>query len=192
MCTTARGQSGPLYTHPYPVSESQFLVSYKADPNHHYKNVANAYALYLIDTEGNHRLVHKDETLSLWHPTPLVAREVPPEIHAPRDPVYEARNEALCIVSNVYEGMKDVRAGGVKWLRINEGDPPRYWDTGAPVGFSDQQLQLEGGVVATGSMGRRAGRSGRFGPLQGAGPPGYLLPGPRRELPGNPSENGPM
>ena len=123
------GQSGPLYTHPYPVSENRFLVSYKVNAADHYKDVANAYALYLIDTEGSHRLVHRDETLSLWHPTPLVARQVPPLIHSPRNPECEAGDEALCVVSNVYEGMEGVDAGAVKWLRINEA-VPRYWDTG--------------------------------------------------------------
>jgi len=123
------GSSGHLYTHPYPVSETEFLVSYKVDPGDHYKNVADAYSLYLIDTEGNHRLVHKDAELSLWHPRPLTAREVPPEIYSSRDPAYAASNEALCIVTNVYEGMEGVKQGEVKWLRINE-TIPRYWDTG--------------------------------------------------------------
>jgi len=44
------GQKGHLYTHPYPLSENAFLVSYKVDPADHYKNVADAYSLYLIDT----------------------------------------------------------------------------------------------------------------------------------------------
>ena len=123
------GRSGHLYTHPYPVSETEFLVSYKVDPADHYKNVADAYSLYLIDTEGNHRLVHKDDELSLWHPTPLVARKVPPKIYSSLDPAYAAANEALCIVTNVYEGMEGVEPGEVKWLRINEAIP-RYWDTG--------------------------------------------------------------
>jgi len=123
------GRSGPLYTHPYPVGANRFLVSYKAKPTDHYKNVANAYSLYLIDTEGRHRLVHQDERLSLWHPTPLVARKVPPRIHSPRDPAYAAKDEALCVVTNVYQGMEGVEAGEVKWLRINEAIP-RYWDTG--------------------------------------------------------------
>ncbi|MHC4315925.1 MAG: TolB family protein [Planctomycetota bacterium] len=36
------GRSGNLYTHPYPVSETEFLVSYKVDPADHYKNIADA------------------------------------------------------------------------------------------------------------------------------------------------------
>ena len=123
------GRSGHLYTHPYPVSENMFLVSYKADPSDHYKNIADAYSLYLIDTRGNHCFVHKDDKLSCWHPTPLVARKVPPKIYSFRHPTYAASDEALCIVTNVYQGMDGVEPGEVKWLRINEAIP-RYWDTG--------------------------------------------------------------
>jgi len=123
------GTSGHLYTHPFPVGENMFLVSYKVKASDHYKNVPNAYALYLVDTEGNHRFVHADEKLSLWHPLPLVPRRVPPKIHTFRHPAYAAAGEALCILENVYQGLDGVKAGEVKWLRINEV-VPRYWDTG--------------------------------------------------------------
>jgi hypothetical protein len=123
------GRKGHLYTHPYPVSQHEFLVSYKVDPADHYQNVANAYALYLIDTDGQHRYVHSDDQLSCWHPLPLVARPVPPYREAERDPVYEASDQAVCVVNNVYQGMQGVEPGSVKWLRINEA-LPRYWSTG--------------------------------------------------------------
>ncbi|MHC4178567.1 MAG: HzsA-related protein [Planctomycetota bacterium] len=129
------GQSGHLYTHPYPVSDKEFLVSYKVDPSDHYKNVADAYSLYLIDTEGNHRLVCEDKELSCWHPTPLVAREVPPGIRSVRDPQIAESKKALCIVTNVHRGMQGVRPGEVKWLRVNEAIP-RYWATGRRWGSS--------------------------------------------------------
>jgi len=123
------GRSGHLYTHPWPVSNTKFLVSYKVNPTDHYKNVANAYALYLLDTKGNHRLVHKDDKLSCWHATPVVARKVPPEIRPIRDPVNAKRNKALCIVTDIAKGMTGVKPGQVKWIRINESIP-RYWSTG--------------------------------------------------------------
>ncbi|MCP4614264.1 MAG: hypothetical protein GY845_36730 [Planctomycetes bacterium] len=123
------GSSGHLYTHPYPVGSDRFLVSYKEDATDHYKNVADAYSLYLIDTEGNHALVHRDKKLSLWHPTPLVARRTPPRIHSVPDPKYAANNESLCILADIYQGMEGVKRGQIKWLRINEAIP-RYWDTG--------------------------------------------------------------
>ena len=123
------GRKGHLYTHPYPVNDRQFLVSYKVNPSDHYKQVANAYALYLIDTEGVHRLVHADPKLSCWHPLPLVARPVPPQVQSVVDPQYAASNQALCVVENVYRGMDGVEPGEVKWLRVNEA-LPRYWSTG--------------------------------------------------------------
>ncbi|NQT17479.1 MAG: hypothetical protein HQ582_32285, partial [Planctomycetes bacterium] len=87
------------------------------------------YSLYLVDTDGNHRFVHGDDALSCWHPLPLVARRVPPTVQPSRHPEYAARDQALCILTNVYQGMQGVEPGEVKWLRVNEA-VPRYWDTG--------------------------------------------------------------
>ena len=123
------GTSGHLYTHPWPVSDTKFMVSYKVNASDHYKNTANAYGLYLIDTKGSHRLIHKDEKLSCWHATPLVARKAPPEIRPTRDQALAKRNKALCVVTDITKGMPGVKAGEVKWLRINEAIP-RYWATG--------------------------------------------------------------
>jgi hypothetical protein len=123
------GQKGHLYTHPYPVNDHEFLVSFKVDPAAHYKEVPNAYALYLIDTEGRRVPVHSDPKLSCWHPTPLLARPVPPVVQPARDPQYAASNQAVAIVTNIYQGMEGVKPGEVKWLRVNEA-LPRYWSTG--------------------------------------------------------------
>jgi len=123
------GRKGHLYTHPFPVSDREFLVSFKVDPSHHYKQVPNAYALYLVDTDGRHRLVHRDPHLSCWHPLPLVPRAVPPTIRSSPNPEYAARNQAVCILTDVYQGLEGVERGEVKWLRINEA-VPRYWATG--------------------------------------------------------------
>jgi len=125
------GTSGHLYTHPWPVSATKFMVSYKVRPADHYKNTPNAYALYLIDTKGNHTPIHKDpdNKLSCWHATPIVARKVPPVILPIRDPTVAKRNKALCIVTDITQGMPGVKKGEVRWLRINEA-LPRYWSTG--------------------------------------------------------------
>jgi len=123
------GQSGHLYTHPWPVSDTQFLVSYKVKPTDHYKNVPNAYALYLLDANGTHTPIHRDEALSCWHATPLVPRPVPPTIHSTREPALARRGKALCVLTQVHQGMSGVRRGEVKWLRVNEA-LPRYWATG--------------------------------------------------------------
>ncbi|MCX8155775.1 MAG: hypothetical protein N3J91_04885 [Verrucomicrobiae bacterium] len=123
------GQSGHLYTHPYPLNARQFLVSFKYNPAHHYQNVPNAYAIYALDTDGRHREVYTDPQLSCWHPLPLRPQPVPPVIHTWRDTILASRTQAVCLVANVYQGMEGVAPGTVKWLRINEA-LPRYWSTG--------------------------------------------------------------
>ena len=123
------GRSGHLFTHPYPISDREFLVSCKVNPSDHYKDVAGAYAICLMDTEGRRRLIHADANLSCWHPLPLAARPVPPLVESAREPRYAASDQAVCLVANVYQGMEGVQPGEVKWLRINEA-LPRYWSTG--------------------------------------------------------------
>lgn len=123
------GKSGYLYTHPYPISRHEFLVSVKTDPSAHYQNVPNAYAICLLDTNGRHRFVHDDAELSCWHPLPLVPRKVPPCIESTLDPKLASSDQALCVIGDVYQGMEGIPRGEIKWLRINEA-LPRYWSTG--------------------------------------------------------------
>ncbi len=123
------GIGGLLYTHPYPVNEKLFLVSHKDDASDHYMT-SGAYAVYLIDAAGNKAFIYEDEdgTVSCWHPTPLLGRKVPDVIHSSTSPDLQEKDQALCIVRNVYEGMDGVEPGSVKYLRINEA-VPQYWDT---------------------------------------------------------------
>ena len=123
------GIGGPLYGHPYPVNEKQFLVSHKDNDSEHYR-ASDAFSIYLIDTAGNKAFVYKDEddSVSCWHPMPLLARKTPVVIAPSVSPELKKKNQALCIVTNVYEGMEGVEAGSVKYLRINEAIP-QYWDT---------------------------------------------------------------
>lgn len=125
----ATGVGGLLYTHPYPVSGTQFLVSHKAREEDHYL-ASGAYALYLLDTDGQKDFIYGDEdaTVSCWHPTPIVARKTPPVIRSNRSASLLEKNQALCVVSNIYEGMEGVEPGSVKYIRINEA-VPQSWDS---------------------------------------------------------------
>ena len=128
--TDRNGTSGHLYTHPFPVSKTEFLVSYKVRETDHFQNVPDAYAIYLLDSNGNHTPILKDEQLSCWHPIPIVPRKTPPIINTfVHNPEAEKADKAVCIVTNIYEGMQNVEKGEIKWLRINEAIP-RYWSTG--------------------------------------------------------------
>ena len=103
-----------------------------------------------------------------------------------RDPNYAASNQALCVVTNVYQGMEGVEPGAVKWLRINEA-LPRYWSTGRrwepSLSSSSWKAALwprvQWGVVPVEEDG-----SAHF---RGAGQSQHLLPGPGQELPGTPA-----
>ena len=124
----ADGRGGPLYTHPYPINENKLLVSYKHNDADHYRDVPGGYAIYMIEADGKHTFVYKDEddSLSCWHPTPVLPRQLPMKIDSASDSNLKAASEATCIVTNVYQGMDNVQRGTVKYLRINEAIP-RYW-----------------------------------------------------------------
>jgi hypothetical protein len=91
---------------------------------------AGAYGVYVIDTAGGKTFIYEDEdgTVSCWHPTPLLARQVPDVIRSVRSADLQERGEALCVVADVYQGMEGVERGSIKYLRINEA-VPQYWDT---------------------------------------------------------------
>jgi hypothetical protein len=138
--------------------------------------------LYLIDTDGNHRLVHEDAELSCWHATPLVPRETPPEVRTVVDPRKAKENVALCVVNNIYQGMEGVAEGEVKWIRVNEA-LPRYWSTHRRWGSGLEQFRLEGRPLAARAMGRRARRGRRVRLFRSARRPQRLLPGPGQGFP---------
>jgi hypothetical protein len=119
------GVGGPLYTDPWPIDDQRFLVACKSVASDHYRDVPGAYGVYLIDPAGRQQLVYRDEdgTVSCWHPTPVLARAVPPVIPPYRIAALQTNNQALCIVQDVYEGMEGVAPGTIKYLRINEAVP---------------------------------------------------------------------
>jgi len=122
------GRKGTLYTEPYPISDKEFVVSYKVKAEDHCQSVANAYALGFVDTKGGRQLIHADKELSLWHALPVTTRRVPPSTATVRDPKYAANQQAVCVLSDIYRGMPGIKRGDVKWLRINEV-LPRFWST---------------------------------------------------------------
>jgi len=134
------GMSGKLYMDPYPLREDLYLVSCKYDHKAEWMDPA-AYGIYLLDGEGNHSLVYDDPDISCWQAMPLEARAHPPVLNSLRMPEYAEKNLALCIVTDVYQGMERVERGTIKYLRINEQIPrpwgcnkmtlegrPNYWD----------------------------------------------------------------
>jgi hypothetical protein len=112
------GKLGRLFKDPYPIQEDLYLVSHKpqgldwADPK--------GYELCLLDGEGNTTQLFKDENVSVWHPFPLVPREVPPVVKMARDEGLAERGLAKCVVTDIYAGLQGVPSGTVKYIRVLE------------------------------------------------------------------------
>ena len=182
----SNGQKGHLYTHPYPVSDREFLVSYKVNPADHYKEVANAYALYLVDVDGRHRLVHADPKLSCWHPLPLVARRVPPAVQGVARTAIRRQRPGPVHREQRLPGNGRRRAGSGQMVAHQRGAAALLVHRPA-LGTVAEQFQLEGRPVAAGAVGRRARGSRRFRPFPGARQSQHLLPGPGQGLQGTPA-----
>jgi len=115
---------GRLFKDPYPLSERLYLVAHK--PEGPVWTDPKAYGLYLLDDQGRTHLLYRDPEISCWLPYPLKPRAVLPVLSSRRDPDLAAANRAVCMVSDVYHGLKDVPRGTIKYIRVLE-QVPRPW-----------------------------------------------------------------
>ncbi len=115
---------GPLFKDPYPLSESLFLVAHK--PEGPAWNTANGYGLYLLDNHGKVSQIYRDEAISCWLPYPVKPRQTPPVTTMGVNQPLAAKNQALCMINDVYHGLENVAKGEVAYLRIIE-QVPRPW-----------------------------------------------------------------
>ncbi len=112
------GTMGRLFKDPFPVKEDLYIVSYKppglawGDPT--------GYELRLLDGDGATEPLYRDESVSLWHPYPLVPRPVPSVVYASRNAQLAEEGLATCIVADVYRGLDGVERGTIKHLRVLE------------------------------------------------------------------------
>ncbi len=65
------GQQGDQFQYPYPLSETEFLVTFRLEK-------APRFGIYWMDVDGNRELLASDQKLSCNQPIPLRARPVPP------------------------------------------------------------------------------------------------------------------
>jgi len=111
---------------PWPLSERLFLVSYSPGPR---PTEPKGYGLYLLDAWGNKTEVYRDPETSCFQPTPLRARPKPTNVATvERDNTAEAR-QARLFMQDVYQGMRGIERGRVKYLRIMEAIGTS-WDDG--------------------------------------------------------------
>jgi len=118
----------PKYEDPYPLCDPEsgaageyFLVSRQIDAG------AEKMGIYLIDVAGNETLIHaEDGDLGCYDPIPIAARRTPPVIPDRTDP---DRDVGYFYVHDVYQGsgMKAVKRGTIKHVRVVQAPPKRAW-----------------------------------------------------------------
>ena len=121
-----RNGRGPLFKDPYPLSDKRFLASYK--PAGETWHAPKAYGISLLNEKGDVAEIYRDSEISCWHPYPLKKRKRPPVLKAVINKDLAAKNEARCVVTDVYHGMANVKRGTIRYLRVLE-QIPRPWAT---------------------------------------------------------------
>jgi hypothetical protein len=107
----AYGQSGDQFQYPYPLSESEFLVTFKRD------GATSPFAIYWMDKDGRRELLVADERISCNQPIPLAARPTP---HVRPSLVDYRKTQGLCYMQDIYvgQGLRGIARGTVKKLRV--------------------------------------------------------------------------
>ena len=115
---------------PWPLTETVYLASGMIGQG-------DVTGIWVLDRDGNQTLVHTDGP-GCFDPIPVVAT-TPPPIIAER--IDLSQSTGILYVSNVYEGfgMKTVKPGSVKFLRIIESPEKRSWTGPAYDGGTGQQ-----------------------------------------------------
>ena len=143
------GKPGRLFRNPYPLSVSEFLVSYK--PKGLEWNDPTGYEIALLDENGKETPLLADSDVSLWHPYPLVARPKPQTQPVGIDEDLAAQGLARCVVTDIYTGMDNVQRGEVKYIRVLE-QVPRSWSARKPYGDDTAGTTHAHSAVGNGSL----------------------------------------
>jgi hypothetical protein len=127
----AEGWPETYYANPYPLSQDHYLVAWsdRRLPPHQgstqvadQRNPMNAMGLYLADAFGNLELIYRDSEISSMYPIPVRARKKP--FAQPCRTEWDGLQEGRFLVQDVYRGLKGIRRGTVRSLRI-VGVPPK-------------------------------------------------------------------
>ncbi|MHB9062990.1 MAG: HzsA-related protein [Pirellulaceae bacterium] len=104
------GQSGEQFQYPYPLSETEFLVTYQAEG-------ASRFGIYWMSSDGRRELLVADETISCSQPVPLAIRPTP----RVRPNLVDYRQESATIyLQDVCQGpgLAGVAREAIKSLRV--------------------------------------------------------------------------
>lgn len=124
----AEGWPKTSYANPWPLSERFYLVAWGDEgarvpgPEgwnrwHAVPRPANGMALYLFDAAtGTRELLVADPEFSCGDPIPVRPRERPPVLASTL--ATDSSNEGRFLLADVYQGLKTVKRGAIKALRI--------------------------------------------------------------------------
>jgi len=110
------GQNGELFQYPYPLSETEYLVSYSP---YGWARKPTLFGIYHMTIDGRRELLAADGRISCNQPVPLAAR---PKPHPRPDRVDYTRSQGTYYVQDIYrgQGLKGVPRGTIKKLRVIE------------------------------------------------------------------------
>lgn len=104
------------YRDPFPISTDRFLCSFGSE-----RNGSARYRLYLLDRNGEKRLLYEDPDPSMGIYCPLAIRETPRPREVSSTISDPSRSTGTLLLVNVYEGLAPfVKPGQVAKLRIME------------------------------------------------------------------------
>ncbi len=107
----AYGQDGDQFQYPYPLSETEFIVTFRPADSQ------GRFALYWMDRDGRRELLVSDPQVSCNQPIPLAPRPVPP----PRPSTVDYRQtHGAFYLQDVYAGpgLSGIPRGTIKKLRV--------------------------------------------------------------------------
>jgi len=113
------GQQGELFQYPFPLTTSEFLVTYAPDGWERTGPFANdaRFGIYWMNMDGERELLVSDARVPCNQPVPIVARTPP---RARPSFVDLSRTNGTFYLQNVYqgEGLAGVPSGTIKQLRV--------------------------------------------------------------------------
>ncbi len=154
------------YATAWPIDENRFLVVHDPDSNTNGLD-RKRFGIYLIDTQGNKKLIYRSPNHSCLDPIPLAPRPTPPQMPPGRPGA--TTDPAVVTVLNVYDSMFPFPDGAeVKALRVVQVFPKSTPNTIVPrLGHSAILYNDQNGRGSLGTVPVEADGSARF----------YLPPG---------------